>query len=179
MIQMASFSEIMNLPMRKAKLNYKDLKKECIVRGMEFDRVINSDFPSLTNWLVNHVQLDKNISLLDEFDDYIDEKLRASGNHDLIHPSLRLGYVSNGSEDREKPVIKDTKPKEKTEVKKRSKKKDKNGIVKNTKKSLTGKLQGKGYPIEKVIKRVKRRFPDANEKSIKIWYRKFERSKKS
>lgn len=179
MIQFASFGEIMNLPHFKAKLNYKDLKKECIVRGMEFEKVINSDFPNLTSWLIKNIQSEKDPLLLEKYDDYIDDKLRDGGNEYLIHPSLRLGYVSSGNDDRETPKVKSkTQVKEKEEIKK-PRKKDKRGIIKNTKKSLTGRLQGKGYPVSKVIKRVKRRFPDANEKSIKIWYRKFERSQES
>jgi hypothetical protein len=47
--------------------------------------------------------------------------------------------------------------------------KDESGIVKGTKKALTIKLAKEGLEISKIIKRVKKEFPDANENSMKIW----------
>jgi len=179
MIQLANYAEIANLANHKSKLTYKGLKIECIVRGMDFQKVVSGDATTLTGFLLKNSTNPVQIHLLDKYDDFIDLELTKSRKDYLIHPSLRLGYLSNNSDDREKPLIE--KPKrEKSEIKEvKSKSKDKRGIVKHTKKSLTAKLQSKGYKIEKVIRRVLRRYPDANIKSIKIWYRKFERSQKS
>lgn len=166
--------EIFKLRTLEAKMNLKDIKIECIVRGMDFDKVIKGDFPNLAQWLIVNVGKKTDTGLLNDYDDYIDKKLEEAGKRELIHPSLRLGYLSSSAPEKEKELKKKTlenKPKKKLG-------KDKRGIKKNTKKSLTFKLQCKGYRVDKVIKRVKRRFPDANEKSIKIWYRKSERLSK-
>ena len=170
-----SVTQILNLSTLDSKMTYKDLKIECIIRGLGFDKIINSDFPNLAKWLVKNRDINKDRSLLTSFDDFVEGELLKRGKDDLIHPSLRLSYVGD-IENRDKIVkskIKKIISKPKGKIKK-----DKNGIKKNTKKSLTFKLQRKGYKLEKVIRRVLRRFPDANEKSIKIWYRKSERLSK-
>lgn len=178
MKHLKNFTDIVNLKELKSNMTYKDLKIECVIRGMEFDKITASDFPNLAHWLVKNVTKKTDLSLLEKYDDYVDDLLRKAGKDEFIHPSLRLGYISDSTDERETNIKKDNKEKvEKTE-KKKSRKKDKNGIIKSTKKSLTYKLQRKGYNIEKVIKRVLRRFPDANEKSIKIWFKKSLRERK-
>lgn len=180
MLQLRSDLEIGRLNLYSSKMNYKDLKIECVIRGMEFEAVTRGDFPTLTHWLIKNKFNEKNLNLLDEYDNHVEAILRDKGKEDLIHPSLRLNYISgNNIDEREENIKKENKKKVKNIVKKsKEKQKDKNGIIKHTKKSLTFKLQGKGYSIEKVIKRVTRRFPEANIKSIKIWYRKSERTER-
>ena len=181
MRHLKSTLEILDLRQLKGNLTFKDLKVECVIRGLSFEKVIKGGFFYLSRWLVDNVNEDIDIDLLTQYDDYIENILREKGNDELIHPSLRLSYLGEGSEERDenfrKTQIKNSPDKSGNSIK--SKEKDKNGIVKHTKKSLTFKLQKKGYNVDKVIKRVIRRFPDANSKSIKIWYRKSERSEKS
>lgn len=150
-------------------MTYKDLKRNVVVRGMPFDDVINGSFPSLQNWLWNNRTSEIIADLLDQYDDYMDEKLIAGGNEDLVHPQLRLGYIGERDDDG-----KVTKTKRVKGIKKIRKKKEKtkDGIFTGTKKALTFELQQEGYTIEETKKEVLKQFPEASEKSIKIWYKK-------
>ena len=72
---------------------------------------------------------------------------------------------------------KDLKPQDndsaQTEVTAKKPKKEKNelGLWKGTKKAYTFELTLKGYDLERVTRRVLKHFPEANEKSIKQWYK--------
>lgn len=163
----ASVTDIANLGISKSNLTYKDLKKECIQRGMPFLDVLSGDFPRLTHWLLNNLHRPFDDTLLDGFDDYQDNILKANGKQELIHTSLRLGYL--GERDESEPVVK----KDKTiKEKKPPREKTEGGLFKGTKKAYTFELQLKGKTVQEVIIKVKRKFPDAVEKSIKIWYNK-------
>lgn len=173
--------EDINVVKLTSHYNMKDLKIQCIIRGIDFDQVVSSDFPNLSMWLLRNRNNEQDESLLKEFDDHVESLLKEHGKEYLIHPSLRLSYVSDSTDGREhKMTMVPTKEKKEktTKVGVSKKEKDKNGIIKHTKKSLTFKLQKKGYNVDKVIKRVCRRFPDANVKSIKIWFKKSERLSK-
>jgi len=158
-------------------LKYKDLKRECIIRGMEFDDVLSGDIIILTNWLMSNFKVaNLRYELLDAFDDYqerlIRESMEAKGQdpEDVIHPSLRLGYIAEKDEDGN--VIK--KKRVRTIFKKKRKKRERTaeGVFSGTKKALTFKLQKEGLEKAEVIKRVLKEFPDASEKSIGIWFNK-------
>ena len=56
--------------------------------------------------------------------------------------------------------------------KKEPRKKDANGLFQGTKKSYTYELQKKGKTLDQVITKVTRKFPDAQTKSIRIWFNK-------
>ena len=51
------------------------------------------------------------------------------------------------------------------------KEKDGYGLWKGTKKSYTFELTNKDYSFDRVCRRVLKKFPDANKKSIQQWYR--------
>ena len=55
--------------------------------------------------------------------------------------------------------------------KKPKRERDTNGLYKGTKKSYTYELAQKGFSIERITRRVKKKFSDASDKSITIWYR--------
>lgn len=158
------------------KLKYKDLKRECVIRGMPFDEVIGGDVPKLSVWLGRNFTNTIKYELLDVFDDYQEDLIRKSMEakdmdpSELIHPSLRLGYI--GERDDEGNIIK--RKRVKTLVKKKRKKRERteNGIFKGTKKALTYQLQSNGMSKEEVIKEVIEKFPEASSKSIGIWYNK-------
>ena len=159
-----------------ARLKYKDLKRECVVRGMEFEKIINGTVPRLTNWLHNHFHNTIQHDLLDTFDDYqenlIREAVEARGEspEGIIHPSLRLGYIAE--KDEEGKVIK--RKRVRTLVKRRKKRRERtnDGIFQGTKKALTFELQQQGLSKKEIIKKVIEQFPDASEKSIGIWFNK-------
>lgn len=167
-VQHASVADIANLgSVKGSNLTYKDLKREVVIRGMPFSDVLNGTFPHLSHWLLNnsHKPIDDN--LLEQFDNYQDNILRDLGKPELIHSSLRLGYL--GEKDDSEPVIKKVKePKEK----KPPREKNSSGLYKGTKKAYTFELQQKGKTLEQVTIKVKRKFPEAKDKSIKIWFNK-------
>ena len=140
------------------KLKYKDLKRECVIRGMAFDKVLRGGIPQLSNWLRNHFYDDLQHDLLNSFDDYQEGLVRKSmeakdqNPEDVIHPSLRLGYIAE--RDAEGNVIK--RKRVRTLVKKRKKKRERtgDGIFQGTKKALTFKLQQEGLEKADVIEKV-------------------------
>lgn len=152
-------------------MTFKDLKKACVLKGMEFTEVIASDFWSLQSWLHKNRTNKDNPELLRLYDDWLDNELILGGNGDLVHASLRLGYVSDREDDEDRP--KKIKPEPKEKVKKE---KTEQGIFKGTKKALTFQLEKEGKTLEQTLKEVMDKFPDAAEKSIKIWYKKSKRS---
>jgi len=172
-LKTASMTQIMNLSSVKGSdLTYKDLKIECIIRKMPFDEVLKADFFRLSNYLLTNVLVHKDESLLDAFDDYMDDILHERGADELIHDSLRLGYVKR--EEGDEPIKKVIK--EKVE-KKPPRTKDSNGLFKGTMKSYTYELQGRGKTVEQTIVKVQRKFPASKPKSIKIWFNKAKKQK--
>lgn len=161
------------------KMTYKSLKKECIVRGMDFDDVLEGDFISLSSYFRKEFYSDVNRTLLDEFDDWqeklIKDHLENSENNadDLIHPSLRLGFIAEKDEDGN--VIRRKRSKMLIKAKRKKRERTKDNIFKGTKKALTFELQQQGKTKPEVLKLVKEQFPDAVDKSITIW---FNRSRK-
>ena len=112
-------------------------------------------------------------SLIDQYDEWADKQLEAIGydKTDSIRNSrLRLGFLGEEGEDgirklKRVPGIK--KPKEKKPPRER----DSFNLIKGTKKSYCYELTEKGFDQERVVRRMKKKFPDANEKSIQLWYR--------
>lgn len=151
-------------------LTYNDLKRECLKRGMGFQEVVSGDVLRLNHWLNRNINNKQNPQLIQDYDNWIEEVLISRGQEQLVHDSLRLAPLSWGKETetkKEKPKTED-KPKVRRE-------KTVNGLYAGTKKALVYELVTKDRSIEKVIKRVQKYFPDAKEKSIKIWYNKAKR----
>lgn len=148
-------------------MTYRDLKKAVISRGMPFKDVINGSFFNLNNWLNSNYDNKIDKGLLNKFDDWLEDSLlEKKGNEILIHPTLRLSYVGDrGPEPKKEKTDKPKKPKRKRE-------KTSDGIFKGTKKALTYKYAKRGYEVNRVVTKVKRKYSDASEKSIKIWYKK-------
>ena len=59
------------------------------------------------------------------------------------------------------------KPREKKPPRER----DEFNLIKGTKKSYVFELTAKGFELDRVIRRMKKKFPEANAKSINLWYR--------
>jgi hypothetical protein len=171
-ITLASTADIVNLSSEKgSNLTYKNLKIECIVRGMAFREVISGDFWDLSNWLLTNMLKKVDLNLLEQYDNWLDNELLKMGKPELVHNSLRLGYVHREEEDKPKKekIIKE---------KKEPRQKDKNGLYQGTKKSYTYDCQGRGKTLEQTIIKVCRKFPDAKAKSIKIWFNKAKKENK-
>jgi hypothetical protein len=116
-------------------------------------------------------------SKLKGMDTYLSPEMKSTGEaigYDKTDPirnsRLRLGFLGEEGEDgirklKRVPGIK--KPKEKKPPRER----DSFNLIKGTKKSYCYELTEKGFDQERVVRRMKKKFPDANEKSIQLWYR--------
>ena len=154
-------------------LTLKGLKREVISRGIPFQDVLEKSIPDLQNWLYNNHHKEVDTDLIIKYDEYIEELLTLSGSADMIHPSLRLSYVGDASETASDILTKPKKVREKKERVVRDK--TEQGIYSGTKKALTFECFNNGTSIEDTVEKVKSIFNDANEKSIKIWYKKAKR----
>lgn len=157
-------------------LDIKGFKREAVIRGMPFDDVLDADVPALYTYIVNHFNDEKHPELLDQFDDHVEAILRKNMRDDLIHPSLRLGFI--GERDFDTGMI--TKIKRiagMAREKKRKSRAPKNvyGVVGGTAKALTFELYYKGKDKQETIKTVLEKFPNTSDKSVGIWWNKAKR----
>lgn len=154
-------------------MTFKDLQKECILRGIDFKLVSELDFYGLSSWFDKNFHNPIDNSNLLTYDEWFEKQLSQRiepKDSSLLHKHLRFS-ISNQEKLELEEVIK---PKVKIEEEKPKVKKEKDelGIVKGTKKSLTFQLAKEGKSVKMVIKKVLKVFPDASENSIKIWYKK-------
>jgi hypothetical protein len=159
----------------------KELQKECIKMGIPFPNVCDFSQTQLMSWFIKNWKdpKDRDKKLLEAYDEWFLYEMMKK-NYDprdpkvgyLFHPAMQMAtqYSEDEAETEEllklKKSSKTTKPKASN---KPARVKDESGIVKGTKKSLTIKLAKEGLDVAKIIKRVKKEFPEANESSIKIW----------
>lgn len=158
------------------KMRYKDLQRACIVRGMDFDILVQCDIHRLQSWLVKHFEDDVDPVRLDNFDSWREGYMKAQG---IDEPFVRLGYVAE-TDDITGEIIKRKKLRN---IKKPKFKRERNtqlgGIFKGTKKELTYQCELQGKTLEDTISIVTEKFPEAVEKSIRIWYKKSKRARGS
>jgi len=167
-----------------ASFVYRDLQAACIMRGMDFDELVEGDQGSLSSWFIRNYDQPMDRELLEDFDLWMDKQLKKRG-YKKKDPVRQFKRFSNTDEDNNITVK--TKSLRKTRIpKKKREKKSKNkfGIYEGTKKSLTydltsdlyDKLRHK-YEVKELYKNfapkmyleVKKVFPDALEKSVKMW----------
>lgn len=153
-------------------MTYKDLKRKAIILGMPFPDACSAGVFDLLGY-INNSEEKPYKSLIDKYDDWMDKQLENIGyskDNPLRSSRLRLGFLGEEGENGQRkikrvPGIK--KPREK----KPPREKDEFNLIKGTKKSYVWELTSKGYDIDRVIRRMKKKFPEANEKSINLWYR--------
>lgn len=157
-------------------LNYRELQRACVARGMEFEKVVSGDVLRLHSWLYTHSDNSQDLTLLDVFDEWKVQQLKETGNYDpdspIFHPDLRLGFI--GKRDAQGNIESSKKPRLKGLEKKVKKKKERiegSKVIKGTKKGMTYILTKEGLSLDKIKKKVLDKYPDANEKSIAIWYK--------
>lgn len=153
---------------------YKDLQRKAITLGMPFPDVPISGVFDLIKYINRPDTPDPNPDLIDEYDKWVIQQLDIAGlpeDDPLRNSRLRLGFI--GDTDKEGNVIKRKRVPgiKKTKIKKPAKERDEFNLFKGTKKSYTWELTKKGYSLDRIIRRVIKKFPDANDKSIKLWYR--------
>lgn len=159
-------------------LTYKDLKRKAVILGMPFPDACKSSVFELIGY-INSSTNKPDTSLIDKYDEWVDKQLEEIGyekSDPLRSSRLRLGFLGEEMENGKRkshriPGIK--------KQKKTPRERDEFNLVKGTKKSYTFELTAKGFSLERVIRRVKKKFPDANDKSINLWYRKAKRDGKA
>lgn len=159
-----------------SRMTHKDLQRACVVRGLAFEKVVELDVPGLTSWFAKEHDRTQDLNLLNMYDLWKDEQLKPKHpdkDDPFYHPSLRLGYV--GRQDEEGNVTHTKKPRGAGLMKKKKSKRqrdEKLGIFLGTKKALTFQCQKDGKTIPETVVIVTAKFPEAQEKSINIWYKK-------
>lgn len=166
-----------------SNLKHRDLKAECISRGLDFEQLAGMSSPMMTQWLSENYKLPTDKELLNKFDKWLEEKHLAEGKTPESHPHLfapaaKLGHVlmpgdQEGSFKLRKKRLKKVPGHTRN---KRSEKDERFGIMKGTKKSLTFDLASQGVELKEAIAQVLAQFPEAQEKSIRIWYKKAKNS---
>lgn len=153
-------------------LTYRDLKRKAIILGMPFPDALKAGVFDL----IGYIQKTNNkpdLELINKYDDWADKILSDSGipQDDPIRSSrLRLGFLGE-MEDEEQGIRKSKRIPGIKKEKKPKREKDEQGHYKGTKKSYTWECALKGFDLERTKRRVLKKFPDANEKSIRLWYK--------
>lgn len=151
---------------------YRDLKRKAVILGMPFPDACSASVFQLINW-INTSEEKPNKHLINEYDDWMDRQLETAGlakDDPLRSSKLRLGFLGEEGEDGKRKTRRVSgikKPREKKPPRER----DEFNLIKGTKKSYVWGLTSKGYELERIIRRMKKKFPEANEKSINLWYR--------
>lgn len=151
---------------------YRDLKRKAVILGMPFPDACSASVFQLINW-INTSEEKPNKHLINEYDDWMDRQLETAGlakDDPLRSSKLRLGFLGEEGEDGKRKTRRVSgikKPREKKPPRER----DEFNLIKGTKKSYVWELTLKGYELERIIRRMKKKFPEANEKSINLWYR--------
>jgi len=156
-------------------MNYPTLKRNCIIRGMPFEEAVDATVLKLQGWFIKNYMKPAVTDLLDQYDAWNEKALRARGLDDVFfHPSLRLGYIGTQDEDGNTLTTKKIRGLKKQKVKRD---RTETGIFSGTKKAYTYQLQAEGKTKEETITLVKEKFPEAQDKSIGIWYNKAKKGK--
>lgn len=160
-------------------MTFRDTQRRAIIMGMPFQDVVNSDFHKLNTFIMRS-ENKPNTALIDEYDKWVDDQLAERG-YDKDSPMrsyrLRLGFIKE--EDIATGKVKTKRIKGLEKPKRPKREKDAHGLWTGTKKSYTFELAGKGFSVDRIIKRVTKKFPDANPKSINQWYKKYHKNQKA
>jgi hypothetical protein len=164
-------------PQEKAltQLDLRGLKRECLVRGIDFEELAEADIPRLQSWFLRNYLNDINPERLVEYDAWLDQEFENKGLDKIkdswaFHPSLRLSRADDSTE--EEPKARRVKLLKKPKKKKLEKVEGFKSLRAGTKKSYTFILTKEGYNIMTITSKVQAKFPDANTNSISIWHKK-------
>lgn len=157
-------------------LKHRGLQRECILRGMPFQEVVDSDHWKLATFFYDHFEDPEDLLKLVDYDTWMEQQLEERGYKKgdvILSPSFRFGFAPEmekigppqtpGRPKSDKPVGDPIAPPAKREVDTET------GVVSGTKKNLTYQLTDQGLAIDEIIDKVIEQFPQADPKSIKIW----------
>lgn len=162
-----AFKELVNF-------KHRDLQRACIVRGLEFENIVKFGHPKLAEWFTDNYDNTQNENLLILYDAWVEEQLKARGYKEgdtLLSPALKFSFVGDPSKMERinpkaaTPILPNAEKKPKAEIDTTT------GVRKGTKKAMTYDLSYAGKTPDEIILAVKEAFPDAEEKSIKIWHK--------
>lgn len=158
----------------------RDIQTACVIRGLEFENVSGFDQLQIIAWFQNNYERPQDLSRITEYDAWVDKQLETRGYEKgkaIRNPIFNLGVTGNldatktGRIDSAKPSVssspKHVEPKEKKAP--REKNEALGGLSKGTKKEMTYILTREGKDLAEVTKLVIAAFPEAQEKSIRIW----------
>lgn len=154
-------------------MKHRDLQRACIVRGIEFQDVVGLSHPNLVSWFIKNFENSQDDNLLIGYDAWTEEQLLKRGykvGSLLLAPSLKFSYVGD-IEQMDKPKLIKSSSNAPVVIKKEKSTITEAGVRSGTKKALTYEFALKGITIGETVKQVIMVFPDAQEKSIKIWYK--------
>jgi hypothetical protein len=163
----------MDTPIKKvydllSHMRIKELKQACIVRKMPFEDVAECTMLDLQSFLLKRWDYPTDRTLLNDYDNWLEQELRELGCEDLIHPLLRIGYFGEDQEGNEiRKTIKNiaiSNVKSKKEIAQFKPKK-------GSKKSLVYEVLRKDpdTSTEELIEIVTGAYPDVSIGSIKSW----------
>lgn len=151
-----------------SKFKHIDLQRACIVRRLPFEN-IGESYYFLASYFDDHYEDSEDIKLLDEFDKWREESLRARGDDSPLF--IKLGFIERTDEETGE-ILKRKRPKFLKKKKIRRERNEALGIFSGTKKEATFLSQQEGKTLEETIIIVIDKFPEAKEKSIRIWWKK-------
>ena len=151
-----------------SKMKIIDLQRACIVRGLIFED-IGKGVWDLQQFFIKNYVVEPNLDLLDEFDDWRYKKSKEKGTED--EGFIRLGFIQEKDEDTGE-IKKRKRPKYMKKTRKKRARNKELGIFSGTKKELTFICQKEGLDLKETTAKVIEKFPDAKEKSIRIWFNK-------
>lgn len=166
-----------------SKMKMRDIQRACVARGIDFELMLSMGLPELSGWFCSHYDWSQDLNLLNSYDDWKELQLKVKHpdkTDPVYHPSLRLGFVAR--KDDEGNVTETKKPRLKGLEKKAKKKKEKlegTNVFSGTKKAMTYQLATQhkskeklpALTVEQVWEQVEKQFPEAQLKSVKIWYK--------
>ena len=162
-----------------SKLKLRDLKRQCIIRGMPFEEAAPGYVPQLQGWFIKNFHVEGRKELLSEYDEWAETRFAKLNlslfGHEETPAELRMGTFNELNEETGKKKEKKIKG-----IVKEKKVAEKNGfgVRVGTAKAYVSYLVDKGKSLETIKERLPIRFPGKSEKSIDIWYKKFVKMKK-
>ena len=155
------------------KLTFPNLKRECILRGLEFELVGNMSVLKLQSWFLHHWGNPIQKDALNKYDEWVTNELRSRNADPLLYSdAFKLGTII--SKDAEGGTHKRRGHNRLTKLREKKARTEDNLYV-GTKKAYTFELQKAGVAKSEVIQKVMEKFPEAKEKSIGIWFNKAKR----
>ena len=161
-----------------SQMKHKDLQRACILKGLEPKYIVEWDHHKLAGWFYANFDNGENLLLLQEYDSWLEGQLQSRGykkGDAILAPALRFGFTPDMDEIKGLQTPGAAAPLPKLEVVEKPKTKrlvdEVTGVYSGTKKNLTYTLTDEGVAIDEIIKKVLEKFPDAQDKSIKIWHK--------